>query len=438
VMGAEWVEDDPEDQPFVFGVLAPDFGDEWPAYSSLELALSEFTAHGPIPIAGAERRPALLVCRPSQGDFVGIEGSLDHLIDVGASGILLLASRADVLMSVQHAVGTRQADVFFLDTGPANIELYQAYDRGRLWHMRGDMSDLSILYPRLVERVEEYVNPGASTGESSRKTRLVLVTPQYDDGFESVVAAGLEQGLFINGEYVRIDTENYRMVVAANRPDFVAAEVAAFEPDIVIDFAGFQHEIDEALRDRDARLPFYVLPPSQAGLPGIVASDASLQTRIAGLNYAGPDPGDTALYDAYLARFAAIAPNGYHGALVANVYDALYYLVYAAVGGGASGSAMTDGINRRLIAPNGDLGYRLRADIGPDTIGSVIDLLRADENVNLFGTLGPPSFDPSSGIRHRPATVWCINEDLEFELDVLQFINGPSGLSGTFPCFENF
>jgi hypothetical protein len=445
VMGAEWIENDPEDQPFVFGLLGHDFGEHYPAYWSVELAMKELTAYGPIPIAGTERRPVLLVCSPYlPEDDSQIHKSLDHLIDVGVSGILLIASRAEVSTAAQYALGTRQADVFLLDTGPANVDLSQLNDGGHLWHVRGHANDFTSVYQRLVERVEEYVNPGASTGQSSRKTRLVLVTPAYDDGFESRVAASSEFWLNINGDYARFDPENYRMIVSANRDPFILAEeVVAFDPDIVFDFAGLEREIDEAARDRNGRLPFYVLPPSQAFSPalrGLVDSDPSLQSRVVGLNYGGPDPGDTALYDAYLERYDAIAPEDHNGALAAHVYDALYYLVYAAVGGGTSGTALTDGMNRRLIAPNGDLGYRLRADIGPEAIASVIELLGADENVNLFGTLGRPSFDPLTGVRHRAASVWCINEDLEFVMDVLRYVPGPgpSSLSGTFSCFENF
>jgi len=157
----------------------------------------------------------------------------------------------------------------------------------------------------------------------------------------------------------------------------------------------------------------------------------SLQTRLVGVSHEGPDEEHKALYDAYVERLAAISPTEFDLSGGANVYDAVYFLAYAAVAGGTGGANMNTGMNRLL-----GLTDDSRHDIGPESIDSVVDRLRSGQGLSLVGALGPPSFDPLGGGRYMFGSVWCINEDSEFVMDALRLEDmaqpNPAGL---FPCF---
>jgi hypothetical protein len=437
VLGAEWLSEHPADQPIVLGAIAENVDERSPSYWSLELATREFAAHGPVPIDGAPQRPVLLVCRVAAPDpFSGpTQRSLDHLLDdVGVSGMVMLQSRPELLESIQYAVGKKRADAFFIDVGGGTADLLgRNVDGGRLWHMSGDASSISSLYYPLVRLVEEHLNPGASSGSGARLTRVVLVPPSEEDGFESALAGAVEGSVFINDRLMVENPDTYRMVIARNRPFAAADEVAAFGPDIVIDFAGLYVYLERLVRQEGATPPFYILPPSQSHSPVLreqLALDTTLQARLLGVSHAGPDDVHKPLYDAYLERYASIAPAGVDGSGSANVYEAAYFLTYAAIAGGTGGSNMNRGMTRLLGLLTAD-----RRDIGPTAIASVIELLGSAPTLSLHGALGPPSFNPNSGGRTVPASVWCVDKNQRFVSDVLRF-DETRGLVGTFSCFD--
>ncbi|HEX6764420.1 MAG TPA: hypothetical protein VF103_03060, partial [Polyangiaceae bacterium] len=412
LLGAEWLEDRPQDQPIIFGSIAEDVDERSASYLSLELAMKEFAAHGAVPIDGTERRPLLLVCHVPGSDPEPARRALDHLIDdVGVPGMLMLESRDNLFESVNYALEQKQADVFFVDVGGANMELGALDDGGRLWHMLGSNFGIATAFIPLVKQVEELVNPGASTMQSTRSTRLVIVIPTEDDGFETRMTLTVEGSIETNGQFTSDHPETYRLVYAARtRLDVAAKETAIFEPDIVIDFKGIYARIDTEVRARNGLLPFYLLPPSQTDAPLLlarVAADPTLRTRILGIHEAGPDEQHRTLYDAYLERFAAIAPDGLDAKSGLSTYEGAYFLLYATVAGGTGGTNMNRGMTRLLGLLTSE-----RRDIGPTTIDSVIDLLGTAPSLSLHGALGPPAFYPYSGERSRPIDVWCIDEEL--------------------------
>jgi hypothetical protein len=173
------------------------------------------------------------------------------------------------------------------------------------------------------------------------------------------------------------------------------------------------------------------LPPSRAFTPELfnqVLADSSLRTRVVGLNYAAAI--DTALYDAYLRRLAVILPPNFDASSTENYYDAVYFLVYAAVGGGSGGTNMSAGMARLLAGP--------RYDIGPDGIDAIVDrlLLRSDTSLSFYGTLGPPDFDKPTGSRVAYSNAWCVDAQLRYVMDVLRYDPFSRELSGTFSCFN--
>jgi hypothetical protein len=245
---------------------------------------------------------------------------------------------------------------------------------------------------------------------------------------------GLEFALRINGAPVTQQPNEYRKIDSFRSPDELAAEMAAFEPDIVVDFGStslLESLIDTAARSRGASPPFYVLPPSRARTSDLrerVVADESLRTRVVGLNYAAAE--DTTLYDALVERLQTVSPDGFDASGIENTYDAIYFLLYAAIAGGAGGTKMAAGMQRLLAGP--------RRDIGPEKIASVVERLTAnpDNILSFYGTLGKPDFHRPSGGRFAYANAWCLNEDLSYAMDVLRYDPLTQQLSGTFPCFD--
>jgi hypothetical protein len=81
-------------------------------------------------------------------------------------------------------------------------------------------------------------------------------------------------------------------------------------------------------------------------------------------------------------------------------------------------------------------------DVGPANIGAVFQALsKAQSTIELDGTLGPPDFDATTGVRHDQGSVLCFKLDngvISLEPDVLRYDTELGQFEGTFPCFDNF
>jgi hypothetical protein len=230
-------------------------------------------------------------------------------------------------------------------------------------------------------------------------------------------------------------------------------DIATFKPDIVVSAAseafsmpgGLLQEI-EANWDviaNGTKRPFYVLSPYNAGDLGTVefmingqieaATDINAQQRFVGISIAGAE--DLTLQTGYESRLRSHFKDAYTD--TANYYDAVYFLAYAMYGssdsGPLSGPGIADGM-KRLLA--GDSSF----DIGPaPIIPKVFDALaEPGSNIEVRSTMGPPSFDPDTGVRSVDASVLCFQKDgttVTRQLDVLRYDRKLSKFRGAFPCF---
>jgi hypothetical protein len=448
ILGDEWLNDDPEAEPYIFGALTRigELEDD-PYYWNLKLAMQEFSAHGRISIEGEERRPVLLVCHgsPDVTDREPLWRGLDQLIDgLGVSSILmLLASRPALEDLVRRTWFDRQDDVFFLDLHGATRALKGYYpespdwDRGLLWHMQGDTDALAFPYVPLVERIEELVNPGASTGSAAEPTRLVVVTA-FANEFDGEIAAVLsdfeyESPLRLNGMPVQAQLEQVR-AVPYDTSD-VGARIAEFEPHIVLDFGQRMMLAEEAFRDLGIPPPFYVLQPGTFRIPGSF-DDAfvdypSLRSRLVSLHH--PFIGDPSLYQQYLDRLDASdaqdTPLLGEVEEAVTVYDAVYFLIYSAVAGGRGGTGKAAGFERLVVGP--------QRHIGPEGMASVLTRLANEaDTLSLDGPAGNFGFDVPTGGRIAFANVWCIDSNNQFVTDALRYDHARLGFTGTLSCLD--
>jgi hypothetical protein len=338
--------------------------------------------------------------------------------------------------AAQYAFVSNQKDVFFLDFAGANGPMLTLADGGRLWHMLGDSVLMALPFVPLVERVEEHVNPGASSGAAARPTRLALVADPTHDGYHRDVSEMLRRTLRINGALVDTAAPGTFLDVPIGAVATIPAQVAAFGPDIVVDNFGYfgtpplAPDIDSAMRAQGKAPPFYVLGAQRLGsaeLRNAVRSDETLRTRIVGINYGGAF--DSTLYRDYLERAEAFVPE-VDITLIENVYDSVYFLLYAAVAGGSGGTQLHEGM-RRLVANTP------RRNVGPgDAITSVLDrLANPDARLSLYGASGAPDFHMLTGARLQYGSVWCIDENFDWALDQMRYEPVTEALVGTLSCF---
>jgi hypothetical protein len=432
----------PEPEPFIIGVYLnfdvphPSSVGSSKVYWSVRLAVEEFIDQGGIPIGGEKRLPLMLLCIPpnqtSEDPAALMRGMIDHLVDtVGVPGVLMLTQGAEVDFLARYALHDRSKDVFFVHHGGTIPELENLDDDGRVWHMLGSDLDLAPIYVPLVERVEEHVNPGRT-----RATRLLLLQSSFSNFFGGRLPAALSTTLRINGALAsaQLDTNYFQVTPAGNLED-VAASIAELEPDIIVDLdrTWFYPLIDAAARSRGPKLPFYVVPPSQAFnsyLLGAMYDDPSLRTRVAGVNLASAE--ETAMYDGYVTRINQIAPFNMVG--YENLYDSVYFLLYAAAAAGTSrelnGRALRDGMRRLLDGEE--------HEIGPNQIDTILGILTEDteSSIRFLATMGAPDFNRNTGARIVGGSVFCVRDDLTFAYDVLRRNSLTGTLSGTFPCYD--
>jgi hypothetical protein len=168
--------------------------------------------------------------------------------------------------------------------------------------------------------------------------------------------------------------------------------------------------------------PYYVLSHFLA-TSDVLASTASassatpgLWERIVGVNFASAsDARSQNLYSAYVSRLLGFYKGvNLQDALpgTENHYDGAYSLLYALVAARANGSQLTalgirDGLQDRVLSAELNA---VSIDIGPaHVIDAVQTLSLPSRRIALYGTMGPPQFDRSSGTRVSATSAWCID-----------------------------
>jgi hypothetical protein len=432
----------PEPEPYIIGVFMADGLESESigrlrSYWALRLGVEEFIDQGGIVIGGERRMPLMLICTlvNSPNPVADMHGIMDHLtVTVGLPGVIMVSQPALLGNMVRYVLQDQRRDVLFIHALGANSDLENLADDGLLWHMLGAHRDLAPIYVPLVERIEEHVNPEASR---TRSTRLVMIQPSIGGFSGAELAQPLADSLRINKASVADQLDvNYFQVLPYGDRELVAATIAALEPDIVVDLdvAWFYPLIDAKALERGSRLPFYVVPPYNAGNLALLAAmtDSSLRTRVVGVNAAAAE--DPTMYNGYLTRARLLAPDVVSVEALENFYDPTYFLLYAAAAAGPagelSGRMLRDGMLRLLAGePH---------EIGPAEIPTILDILTRDSqsSISFHATMGAPDFDLDTGMRVVPGSVWCVTEGPNFHYDALRHNRQSGALYGTFPCFD--
>jgi hypothetical protein len=446
-----WLEslqgDGPE--PLIVGAFS-DVHHDSPVLSSAftydyDLVLSEVMhTLGGLPVAGAGKRPVLaVVCRNDFDTPEELDSALDHLaLDLQVPGILATLTVGDL----EHAFErTTDAQVFYMNLRDADPGLIATASDGLMWHMLTGWDSLLPSYQALVDRtVRHWVSTGAlAPGEP---VRIALVRA-FESPEANTLGSTLLEHLVVNGAPLSKNAAGvggtFRLVDVPSPSDGVeysydgfVNELRDFAPHIIIAATG--DEIIGILAPLEAHvqtvLPFYVLSPNQIYVRStnlIHLIDADLYERVAGINFSAAE--DARAYNAFQARFDAAYPQMKGAARgTENQYDGPYYLLYAAAAARGSwpliGADLAVGV-RQLLAG-------AKYTVGPDDLPSATAALKsAGSSIALYGTAGPPNFDPTTGSLTDPGTVWCVDADGVLHTDVLRVT--PTGeLKGSFSCFD--
>jgi hypothetical protein len=441
-----------------FATLSPTVPEDNAIVWAHRLALEELSGDnvGGLPGGpGGARRPLVMVV--CNNDTTVVDAALSHLADdIEVPALLATLQPGDLRRGFE---AHRDKHMFFLSPVGATRTLVDYADDGLLWNMLGQPSDLAPAYGALLGLAERYVV--GYRGVNGRPLRVALVTTT--EAFDAELANFVAPVLRFNG---KSQSENetlgnykgFTVDLANPQLDQTGLSIVDFRPDIVVSAAGepfsqssgVLESIEAGWADPTAPdagtqgRPFYILSPFNAGnlqgisdlIRGFVQSalDPTANRRFVGVAAAGAK--DPTLQNAYATRLRTRFPNAYTDS--GNYYDAFYFLAYAMYGAGSvaplTGPDIATGMRRLL-------GGKAFA-VGPTSISAVFTALEPPAaTIELDGTLGPPNFDPTTGVRIDDGSVLCFDNQqglIGLHTEVLRYDRGLQGFVGTFPCFSGF
>jgi hypothetical protein len=392
---------------------------------------------GGLPGPGAKRRPLSLVICYNQEDKV--DAGLAHLVDnLGVKGVLATLKPGDLRRAYEKYA---DKDVFYLSPVTVTESVATLEDDGKVWNLLGQTRDLIPTYTALLPRVEAFARSrqlpegqggegggggvGGASAPDAPPLRVALVTTL--DAFDSELARKLESVLAFNGKS-KDDNEldgNYKAFTAAGTaPEDITSivdQLRGFRPAVVLSAASEVMTVANGVikltettweLGGDEPPPVWVLSPFNAGdltylspLIGSLAVDTEedlMQDRFIGVSIAGPTDNEAQFdYHSSLGkRFGDIYKD------TSNYYDATYFMAYAMLAAGTDlplgGARIAAGMQRLLQGSP--------TPIGPDNILDVFDVLQEPgATLELRSMLGPPSFDPTTGVRQVDGSVFCFN-----------------------------
>jgi hypothetical protein len=430
-----------------------------------DLAFDEFNSNssslgGLPPFGNNPRRPLLgLIC---QGYNVDVAPAMKHLTqEVQVTSILSTLSTGRLLAAWDFTrdpgyVSAGWQPVFFMNAGGANRELATTTTGGLMWHMLGDSHVMAAVVAALVRQIEPYVNAQraanyASTGVDDPASTPLKVTLIYSDYKEMVDLRNAltdgdlrhpESQLTFNG-LPAIDSKNSDhfhqaeigsaenvqsgaspnvqpgvLELQTNPPHVIVAMATSEFPKIVVP------SIENTWPTKQIR-PYYVM--SYAIFNTIELQDVAsqfsgksppLEMRVVGIaDSQALDSHSKRLYDAYYSRLITAYDSGALATSLSgteNYYDAAYYLLYAIAAAAANRPSVTaDNILGGLTGKVISSVPIESVDVGPSYIGPTIanlNNLALAYKFSLWGTMGAPNFDTTTGIRTSPTSAWCIQK----------------------------
>jgi hypothetical protein len=444
----EWLTnlDRTDPDPVVFGILTwLEKNGRSEFIENYELVLNEVTQEvGGLPAPGGKRRPILAVaCDGLPDEVEKLDRAIDHLVnELKVPGIIAAMPPEDLEYAFARAGRTNQ--VFFISVYEADRALVELDDDGLVWQLLSGGEQLAPTYAALLDRTVRHLRKTGELAEGE-PVRVALVTAD-EVKYLSTVSRALTDGILQFNDRAALENSDGHFLALSipSRPfaneaiDYSSAitELVNFRPHVVIDAA--TDEVPETIilgleAAAPELLPFYLLSPwnrQERLVFNLAVAVPKIDLRLAGVNWEAAV--DRKLYEGYESRFEAAFKQSPLD--TENHYDAAYYLIHAAAAAGFElplrGSGLAKGM-QRLLSGSQTFG------VGPsDLLPAYVALEEPGSSIVLDGTMGPPNFDPATGARDLPGSVWCFNYKTgAIDDDVLRLT--PEGtLTGTFSCFD--
>ncbi len=417
--------------------------------SIYELALDEFNGEriGGLPNGpGGVSRPLVMVVCDNASAY--LDASLKHLTEsVQVPAVLAAVDTGQLLRAFELSPNT-----FFLSPYGGSHELSIEPDQGMIWSMLGQPSDFDAIYAATLARLERFIRASSTTEV------LRVATIQTDDAFSNELAEAVLSKLDFNQKSVSANLAdgNYlgRVIKASEFADKLGelvADVVAFQPHVVISLANELFVINAGILPKlesdwglGVARPYYLLSPKNTDLlESTVGKTVTLQlTRDAQANQRylalGAAPAENRdLYNQFQLRLRNRFPTAHSDA--ENIYDAAYFLTYSLYAAGSlariDGQDVARGMSR-LVSSDVRAEYR----VGPEDISAAfVALSRPTADIRLVGTLGPPDFDTSAGVRVESGSVTCFDGTGRAHYHVLRYDRPTGQLQGDFStCYAGF
>ena len=413
-----------------------------PVPLAYKMAVSEISKAGPVG-SNPTRTLAMIFC---DSDPANVAASVKHVMqDLHVPAVIANFEGGDLKSAVEVA---KQTGTFILN--PSTVPTKYGNSDELLWNLLGTAEDVALAYPPLVRRLE------AMNG--AIKVALVSSDGALEQAMADVVDQGPlkppgsdrdpGQGLLLGDAAVR-DSSNaarYLKVPLRRIPgstDFDVASavdaLATFRPDVVLLLTSDEH--DEAARlvagyenDGGGPKPIWLLGPRNAEtLVPYVQTDAGLEKRFAGIQYAGPsDPAQQTLWRERI-RASELASHYEELKSLENQYDAVYWITYGMVAAGpgkaTTGASLAAGV-RRMIKE----GKPPVSPGGIDVIDNAYRQLGVGE-ARFVGALGPPDIEEAFGTWRSVGAQYCYRRNQNLvTLDYDVFRYGPDAATEATPC----
>jgi hypothetical protein len=434
------------------GVLSPNADNRIKNY---ELALTELTNKVGGIAANGMRPLVMMGCKANVASPEELDTMMTHIVDeMKAPGILSTLLAPDLQRAWNdHGSAAR---TFFMSPLDADPTLVNILDQGLIFHVSPSADVIAWPYAPLLNRVIRHLQ---ITGPV-RVATVVATDERFLNTTKSLIEGDpAKHGLKFNdlsvSENASADPKNYITVTTSlNEAASTAAvqQLLDFKPHVIISAAGKEFDTNiipgvergwDAVSGGQAK-PFYILSAynyNEAKLADTLLTNASARTRLVGVNGAGA--ANPQNYTDYLRRWDATFPDDTDVRGYENFYDAAYYLMYSAAAASRNTSVSTgedlgDGMRRLLRGPSS-------FNVGDVDMPAAMAALQST-SIELIGTLGPPDFDETTGVRQTPGSVWCVNGTRAFVADALRYSQPDPAdpttatLTGTFPpaCFGDF
>jgi hypothetical protein len=400
---------------------------------------------------GKSRRLAMVLCSNVSRD---VAPAMQHLVEeVQVPAVVAMLRPGDLRRAFE---AHRSSDVLYLSPVTVSQTLDDLDDSGMIWNLLGKPADMAPAYGPLLTLTESFVRNERELAEEI-PLRVALVTSQ--EAFDAELGEAVPEFLEFNGKTVLENGADYRgfeIDTADPKLGELAAELITFRPHVIVSTASellsrpkglFEIvETDWGVHGTPAERAFrpqWILSPFNAGdlsdVQGLMedlieGSGEAMERRVVGISIAGAV--DTTLQNSYATRLRTKFSKAYTDS--ANYYDAVYYLAYGMYASGVeeepTGPGIAEGLKRLLEGK--------AFNVGPKQIGAIFQELSSPSgSISLASTLGPPTFDATSGVRSVQSSVFCFDpaDGLQLRVDVLRYDEQTQQLTGEdFPCFTGF